>query len=276
MSERVERQDGIPVTRYQTRFTGVVDVPSEYAEELYLGKVTLWLVACRNGEFNVKAIEDGDEALKKGVQKLEAAIPLTGELRNQAVMYFATEGHSALTFQREVTKDTEEIDNLAGYLLRNFREEIGKDGSESAVQVATRLLDRLPRDTTPALPGSTATYERTAPANVDPETGEIHAGAPEEAPDVPEPEAEPAEPELPEVPAEPADVPPPAEWEDNRQGTIGSIHTGRGDGTLKPPDGLTAAPFRPEDASGETDRRTVGHVGSSSAAELERIFAGAE
>lgn len=159
-----EMFDGYSVNAYQARFAGTIDVEDEFAESLYTGRVTVWLLAARNGEAQFKEHPDGDSVTRKNVQKIEMAVPLDGELRNDAIVYLSHAGtQGGVSFRRERDEGSE-IDRLAGFLLRNFGQEIGADASESAVDVAVRLLERVLVEKSPVI---------EVPDGVDAVTGEI-------------------------------------------------------------------------------------------------------
>lgn len=161
-----EMFDGYTVDAYQARFSGTIDVEDEFAESLYTGRVTVWLLAARNGEAQFKETADAESVIRKNVQKIEMAIPLDGQMRDEAIIYLSHAGtQGGVSFKRDVSQESEEIDRLAGYLLRNFGQEIGREASESAVDVALRLLDRVLVEEVPTI---------EIPSDVDPETGEVH------------------------------------------------------------------------------------------------------
>jgi len=136
-----ETFDGMTITEYLARFTGTFDVDPEFAEGLHTGKVTVWLVAASTEKTQIDSHQDAGEATRKNIQKIETAIPLAGELRDQAIVFLSYEGvQGHVGFIREGrSQDTEAMDRLGNYLVQNYAEQMRDD--ESAVDLTIRLLD---------------------------------------------------------------------------------------------------------------------------------------
>lgn len=140
----MELYDGIPVTSYQGRFSGSFEVDGNNNDLLKLGKVCLWVVVARSGESQTKEIADGEEAQRKVVQKVEAAIPLQGDLRDEAIVWMSHDGErGSVGFARENTPAERQLEKLGLYLEEFHGESLKPEGSESVIDATMRLLDRL-------------------------------------------------------------------------------------------------------------------------------------
>ncbi len=80
--------DGIPITREQLRFTGRVDIDEQGQD-----RVVIFLVSARIGEGQIKMLpgDIGEQSICY-VAKVEDAVPLSGSLRDQAIVYLAHGG----------------------------------------------------------------------------------------------------------------------------------------------------------------------------------------
>lgn len=177
----MELYDGIPVTSYQGRFTGSFEVDGRNNDLVKLGKVCVWVVVARSGESQTKEIADGEEAQRKVVQKVEAAIPLQGDLRDEAIVWLSHDGErGSIGFARENTPAERQLEKLRLYLEEFHGDSLKGEGEETVMDATMRLLDRLAsgvpveRDIEDLDDSERPGYDpdEIMPA-VDPDTGEI-------------------------------------------------------------------------------------------------------
>lgn len=178
----MELYDGIPVTSYQGRFSGSFEVDGRNNDLVKLGKVCVWVVVARSGESQTKEVADGEEAQRKVVQKVEAAIPLEGDLRDEAIVWLSHDGErGSIGFARENTPAERQLEKLRLYLEEFHGDSLKGEGEETVMDATMRLLDRLAsgvpveRDLEDMDDNERPGYEvpdSLTPA-LDPETGEI-------------------------------------------------------------------------------------------------------
>lgn len=140
----MELYDGIPVTSYQGRFSGSFEVDGRNNDLVKLGKVCVWVVVARSGESQTKEVADGEEAQRKVVQKVEAAIPLEGDLRDEAIVWLSHDGErGSIGFARENTPAERQLEKLRLYLEEFHGDSLKGEGEETVMDATMRLLDRL-------------------------------------------------------------------------------------------------------------------------------------
>lgn len=137
----MEEQDHIAVTEYQARFAGTFEVDPSFGDDLYLKKVCVWLVAASTGKFEVTARKDGDDAVRKNIQAVEDAIPLTGVLRDQAIIYLSHGGSNGAVDFGTPTESEIEMDRLQQYLLKSWA--TATSGRPTPVQLVDEVIELL-------------------------------------------------------------------------------------------------------------------------------------
>lgn len=141
-----EIYDGEPVAFYRAKFNGVrftMD-PEWAAGETQIGKLPIVLVACRIGKPVYDDDKDGDR-FKEVTFRVEEVVPMTGELRKQAMIYMAHEGEDgvidfptnpdSLRLQQALRQQ----DRLLEYITKEWGGEVGE--GETPVEAAIRLLE---------------------------------------------------------------------------------------------------------------------------------------
>lgn len=174
----MELIDGNPVIYHRVRFTKRVEIDERYTDELRDGSIVMWLVRarCQPPSYHPVTRKDDDlDRYRLNVQDLEEAIPLTGALRESAIVHMEHgEDQSYLAFQNPSydaagTHDPREVSAQARLdILRFHLTEVGviHDG-EDPVDAAMRLLKALPSpDEIREYPESEESWP------VDPKTGE--------------------------------------------------------------------------------------------------------
>lgn len=76
--------EGLGVDIHQARFTGIFDVTEDDDRALSLDRVVVFLVAARSGKIE-HTIRDNGDVVAKRILKVTDAMPLTGEVREQAL-----------------------------------------------------------------------------------------------------------------------------------------------------------------------------------------------
>lgn len=139
-----ERADGLSVSKWRLRFSGLHDLEIEDAELMSLDRVVLFLVATRAGKYEVAALDNGD-VRRTNVAAVSDYLILTDEMRERAISALANGTDQGLLTppvfdgNDELQASQREVDRLAAFLIENYSK-LGP-GPESAVDMAIRLLD---------------------------------------------------------------------------------------------------------------------------------------
>lgn len=138
--------DGEPISFYRGKFNAVrfgLD-PEWAAGEAQMGKLPIALVACRIGRPVYDDDKDGDR-FKEVTFLVEEVLPLTGELRKQAMIYMAHMGDDGvLDFptnpdSQRLQQALRQQETLEQFLVAEFGDRARAEG-ETPVEMAIRLL----------------------------------------------------------------------------------------------------------------------------------------
>lgn len=141
-----EYHDELPVTAYEARFTGRFEMPNGYGETLYKGHVAVFAVACLVNNNKAEYIlrkDFEDEKLRRYVLDLESAVPLTGALRDQVILFIANGGQDAPALDFGTPTQSElAIDRLQQYIAKSWPAHLPEDvTAESLVLAAIEQLE---------------------------------------------------------------------------------------------------------------------------------------
>jgi hypothetical protein len=138
--------DGEPIAFYRGKFNGVRFVldPDWAAGEAQMGKLPIVMVACRIGKPVYDDDKDGDR-FKEVTFRVEEVVPLTGELRKQAMIYMAHMGEEGVIDfptnpdSQKLQQALRQQERLEQFLVAEFGDQAKGEG-ETPVEMAIRLL----------------------------------------------------------------------------------------------------------------------------------------
>jgi hypothetical protein len=148
----METHNGKPITRYESRVSGKFEVGLLNGRPPHEGQVLIWLLASRTLETTYRDnTDDTDTKFCKLPQKVEHALLLEGQLRNQAIAYISDGGEGEIDLSRGPSDV--ELDNarIEAYLAKTWG--VTDDNPADAV---IRLLEAYRNAEAPVIPESTA------------------------------------------------------------------------------------------------------------------------
>lgn len=190
----MEYQDEKPVTEYKATLRGTFDVDSSFGELMNTGRVVIWLVAASTGKFEVTTTKEGDDATRKNIQMVEDALPLTGALRDQAIIYMSHDGVASAVDFGTPTESEIELDRMMQYLTKSWASDTPtRPSAEDLVNVVIDLLESYRAGEKPksALERAHESQEvQPGEAEAARPDGDVHPERMGEGPDAPEGEVD--------------------------------------------------------------------------------------
>lgn len=157
--------DGEPIAFYRGKFNGVrftLD-PDWASSEAQMGKLPIVMVACRIGKPVYDDDKDGDR-FKEVTFRVEEVVPLTGELRKQAMIYMAHMGEEGVIDfptnpdSQRLQQALRQQEMLEQFLVAEFGDQAKGEG-ETPVEMAIRLLARNKAQAAARVPSDVTTTD---------------------------------------------------------------------------------------------------------------------